>query len=109
MSDLLEDQKIFYIVKDYRRMFNNYWSLKATIDELTSTVNKKDKEILLLRARVNDLKNNVPKIDTSGKLKGIMNEIESQTNSLAHKLLQSIEQLEKISNNVETVMESINV
>lgn len=109
MSDLLEDQKIFYIVKDYRRMFNNYWSLKATIDELTSTVNEKDKEILLLRARVNDLKNNVPKIDTSGKLKGIMNEVESQSNSVVFKLNSSIETLNKISKNVEALREIIKV
>lgn len=109
MSDLLEDQKIFYIVKDYRRMFNNYWSLKATIDELTSTVNQKDKEILLLRARVNDLKNNVPKIDTPGKLKGIMNEVESQSNSVVFKLNSSIETLNKISKNVEALREIIKV
>jgi hypothetical protein len=109
MSDLLEDQKIFYIVKDYRRMFNNYWSLKATIDELTSTVNKKDKEILLLRARVNDSKNNVPKIDTPGKLKGIMNEVESQSNSVVFKLNSSIETLNKISKNVKALREIIKV
>ena len=37
MSDIIEDQKIHYIVKDYRRMFNKYQALKAVIEEMLDT------------------------------------------------------------------------
>ena len=110
MSDILDDQKLHYIVKDYRRMYNTFWSLKEINQELHNTINEKDKEILILRARVNELKNEHPKEQLPvGKLKGILNEIESLTNSMNNKLQQSVSQSQKISNNIEELRELIKV
>ena len=110
MSDLLEDQKIHYIVKDYRRMFNSYYTLKAIIEEQETALKNKDKEILLLRSRVNELKKEHPEYTIpKGKLKGILNEIESLTNSMNAKLQQGVSQSARISNNVEELRQLINV
>ena len=110
MSDLLEDQKIHYIVKDYRRMFNNYWALKTIIEEQEKALNEKDKEILLLRSRINELKQEHSKEELpKGKLKGILNEIESITNSMNAKLQQGVSQSTRISNDVEELRQLINV
>ena len=111
MSDLLEDQKIHYIVKDYRRMFNNFWALAESNQVFRETIMEKDKEILLLRARVNELKKEKPKEEQlpKGKLKGILNDVESITNSMQAKLQQAVSQAARISNNVEEFRELINV
>ena len=110
MSDILEDQKIHYIVKDYRRMFNSYQALEFTIEEQVKALNEKDKEILKLRAQVNELKQEHPKeIFPKGKLKGILNDIEALTNSMSAKFQQGVSQSTKISNNVEELRQLINV
>ena len=111
MSDILEDQKIHYIVKDYRRMFNNFWALAESNQILRDTIKEKDKEILLLRARVNELKKEKPKeeILPKGKLKGILNDIEAITNSMQNRLQQIVNQAARISNSVEEFRELINV
>lgn len=110
MSDILEDQKIHYIVKDYRRMYNAHWTLKSVIEELQKSLKEKDKEILILMARVNELKNEQPKEQLpTGKLKGILNEIEAITNSINNKLQQSVSQSQKISSNMEEFREILKV
>lgn len=109
MSDLLEDQKIHYIVKDYRRMFETYWALYDIAKGLREKLDKRESEIAILKSSIEDLKKSIPSKSADNRLKGVMNEIESQTNSLTHKLQQSIEQIAKISNNIETVRKSINV
>lgn len=52
MSDILQDQKIHYIVKDYRRMFDNYSKMVDGIKEATEALKKKDMEIAQLKARL---------------------------------------------------------
>ena len=111
MNDILEDQKIHYIVKDYRRMFNNFWALAESNQILRETIMEKDKEILLLRARVNKLKKEKPKEEQlpKGKLKGILNNIEFITSSMQSRLQQTVSQAARISNSVEEFRELINV
>lgn len=110
MSDLIEDQKIHYIVKDYRRMYNGYWTLKTIIEEQDKSLKEKDKEILLLRSKVNELKKaNLQDVLPKGKLKGILNDVEAITNSMNNKLQQSVSQTTKISNSIEEIRQLINV
>lgn len=52
MSDILQDQKIHYIVKDYRRMFDNYSKMVDGIKEATEALRKKDMEIAKLKAKL---------------------------------------------------------
>ena len=110
MSDILEDQKIHFIVKDYRRMFNSYQTLENIIKEQEKSLKEKDKEILILRSKVNELKNEHPEYSPhKGKLKGILNEIEALSNSMNAKLQQGVIQSNKISNDVEELRQLINV
>jgi chromosome segregation ATPase len=111
MSDIIEDQKIHYIVKDYRRMFNNFWALAESNQVLRETIMEKDKEILLLRAKVNELKKERSKQEQlpKSKLKGILNDVESMAKSMQVKLQQAVSHAAMISNNVEEFRELINV
>lgn len=52
MSDLLKDQTIHYIVKDYRRMFFQQQQLVDTCKDLQKKMEKRDKEISNLKARL---------------------------------------------------------
>lgn len=108
MSDLLEDQKIHFIVKDYRRMFNEYQTLKTVIEQQVDSLEKKDKEILSLRAKVNELQAVKPK-KVTGSIKGKLTELECKSRSIIEKLRKSIEQEEKNINDVEELRQLINV
>ena len=52
MSDLLEDQKIHYIVKDYRRMVEMHDELVQACKDATKELEKKDKKILSLEEKL---------------------------------------------------------
>jgi hypothetical protein len=100
MSDILDDQKLHFIVKDYRRMYNTFWSLKEINQVLHNTINEKDKEILILRARVNELKNdlkNAPKEpEIPSGLKKKLGEMDNQINSIiskANKIMENVEDI----------------
>ena len=107
MSDILEDQKIHYIVKDYQRMFNGYHSLKEQIQELNKTIYEKDKEIILLRSRVNELKKkDVDALPLQTKaVKGKLSELETRNNSMYNTLDKLMSQAKKNSENIEEIKE----
>ena len=52
MSDILEDQRIHYIVKDYRRMVEMHDALVQACKDATKELEKKDKKILSLEAQL---------------------------------------------------------
>lgn len=108
MSDILEDQKIHYIVKDYQRMFNGYHALKEQIQELNKTIYEKDKEIILLRSRVNELKKkkDVETLPLQTKaVKGKLSELETRNNSMYNTLDKLMSQAKKNSENIEEIKE----
>ena len=112
MSDILEDQKIHYIVKDYQRMFNGYHALKDEIKELNKTIYEKDKEIILLRSRVNELKKkkDVETLPLQTKaVKGKLNEIDTRTDSLTKQMEKLIAQAQKNITNVEEIRNLLKV
>ena len=110
MSDILEDQKIHYIVKDYRRMYDSYWDMTALIKQQQKALEQKDKEILVLRSKVDELKRtSLGCAVKPSKLKGILNEMETISNSMNNRLLQVTEQTNKISRDVEELRGAINV
>ena len=110
MSDILEDQKIHYIVKDYRRMYNEHNELVAELKKLHSELQHKDNRIRDLEKQVEGLKKaptpSTPK--PSGAVRGAMNEIEARSNSVANQLRKSIESLNGIVKNVEELRVLIN-
>jgi chemotaxis protein histidine kinase CheA len=109
MSDLIEDQKIHFIVKDYRRMYNTYWLLKEAMHVYDSLLNKKDKEILSLKAKVEDLEKYVELKGNTGSMKSKLSELESRSSAILDKLQKSVEQIEKNMTNVEELRQLINV
>lgn len=108
MSDLLEDQKIHYIVKDYRRMYNNYWILKDIIKEQERLLDDKDREIMILKAKKKELESGSFK-KMSGQVKNKMDVLECRSNALVERLRIAVEQLEKNMTNVEELRQLINV
>ena len=63
MSDILTDQKIHYIVKDYRQMFEMHSQLVDAVKEATAAIKHKDN-------RIRDLEKQV--INLQAKLKHVM-------------------------------------
>lgn len=55
MSDLLEDQKVHYIVKDYRRMYEMHSQLVDAVKEATAAIKHKDNRIRDLEKQVTNL------------------------------------------------------
>jgi hypothetical protein len=55
MSDILEDQKIHYIVKDYRRMYEMHTQLVDAVKEATAAIKHKDNRIRDLEKQVTNL------------------------------------------------------
>lgn len=109
MSDLLEDQKIHYIVKDYRRMYNTYWLLKEAMQVYDSLLEKRDKEILSLKAKIEDLEKYGTLKGNSGVMKSKLSELESRSSAILDKLQKAVEQIEKNMINVEELRQLINV
>ena len=58
-SDLLEDQQIHYIVKDYQRMFNMHHQLVDACKEASEFIEKKNKQIEYLE---NKLSKSLPNV-----------------------------------------------
>ena len=55
MSDILTDQKIHYIVKDYRRMYEMHNQLVNAVKEATAAIKHKDNRIRDLEKQVTNL------------------------------------------------------
>lgn len=55
MSDLLEDQRTFYIVKDYRRMYEMHSQLVDAVKEAAAAIKHKDNRIRDLEKQVTNL------------------------------------------------------
>ena len=107
MSDILEDQKIHYIVKDYRRMYNGFHALREEKEELQRKVNEKDIEILRLQSSIKDLKNELDAARKSAKkpqkaITAKFNDLEVRTDSMM-KLLEKV--MSHAQNNINNIEE----
>lgn len=94
MSDIITDQTIHYVVKDYRRMYNNFWTLVETNQSLHASLEKKEKEVLSLKAKIEELQKEAsqPKIPSS--LRSILGEMKSQLTSVQSRV-------DKVMNHVD--------
>ena len=106
MSDILEDQKIHYIVKDYRRMYNGFHALREQKEELQKKVNEKDIEILRLQSSIKDLRNELDAARKSAKkpqkaINAKMTDLEVRTDSMMKLLEKVMSHAQKNINNVE--------
>ena len=106
MSDILEDQRIHNIVKDYKRMFDEHDQLVAIGKELQSELIAKDKELLRVRTELNNIKaKGLPDGKPLKAIMGQLNELETRVNSTVINILSATKKLEGISENIKQLRE----
>ena len=106
MSDILEDQKIHLIVKDYKRMFDEHDQLVSIGKELQKELIAKDKELLRVRTELNNIKaKGLPDDKPMKAIRGQLSELETRVNSTANNILNATKKLEGISENIKQLKE----
>lgn len=102
MSDIIEDQKIHYIVKDYQRMYNGFHALVDENKELEKKVDKYEKRIANLEselAKKQQAEAKNKKLD--GLVACLLSNSLAQVNALYNKAVQTEEQAERLSKGLE--------
>ena len=106
MSDILEDQRIHNIVKDYKRMYDQHDQLVAIGKQLQKELIAKDKELMRVRTELCNIKSNgVPGKETIKAVKSQLSELETRVNSTANNILTVTQRLEGISENIKQIKE----
>ena len=110
MSDILEDQKIHYIVKDYQRMFKQHDELIATIKDLKEQVRHRDNRIVNLERQVAILSKPMQAFSIPPKtVKGYLNDMTSKSKSLIASFDKHIKTLNSIVGSLEHLKTSIDI
>ena len=105
-TDILHDQKIHNIVKDYKRMFDEHDQLVAIGKQLQQELIAKDKELLRVRTELNNIKaKGLPDDKPLKAIKSQLSELESRVNSTANNILNATKKLEGISENIKQLKE----
>ena len=114
MSDLLEDQKIHYIVKDYRRMYNMHNTLIDYVKQLKVENEHQANRIRDLEKQVENLKKQLllpppppPAPIIPKEVKGSLSDIETLTTATIRKLEKRIAALSKIIENAQNIKEKL--
>jgi chromosome segregation ATPase len=106
MSDILEDQRIHNIVKDYKRMFDEHDQLVAIGKELQSELIAKDKELLRVRTELNNIKaKGLPDDKPLKAIKGQLNVLETRVNSTVNNIQIATKRLSDIIDNIKQIKE----
>ena len=106
MSDILEDQKIHNIVKDYKRMYDQHDQLVALGKQLQQELIAKDKELLRVRTELNNIKaKGLPDDKPLKAIKSQLSELETRVNSTVNNILTVTQRLEGISENIKQIKE----
>ena len=105
-TDIIHDQKIHNIVKDYKRMYEQHDQLVAIGKELQSELIAKDKELLRVRTELNNIKaKGMPDDKPMKAIRGQLSELETRVNSTVHNIQTAIQRLEGISENIKQLKE----
>jgi chromosome segregation ATPase len=108
MADILEDQRIHNIVKDYKRMYEQHDQLVAIGKQLQQELIAKDKELLRVRTELNNIKaKGLPDDKPLKAIKSQLSELESRVNSTANNILIATQRLEGIKDNIKHIKELI--
>jgi chromosome segregation ATPase len=108
MADILEDQRIHNIVKDYKRMYEQHDQLVAIGKQLQQELIAKDKELLRVRTELNNIKaKGLPDDKPLKAIKSQLGELESRVNSTANNILIATQRLEGIKDNIKHIKELI--
>ena len=94
MSDIVEDQRTYYIVKDYKRMFEQHNTLIKACKEYQELLRKRDNRIRDLERQIENLKNQTPP-EPPANLKKILGEMDNQLRSIVSRAGKVIEYVEE--------------
>ncbi len=109
MSDLLEDQRIHNIVKDYKRMYELHDQLIKIGKQLQEELIAKDKEFVRVRTELNDLKAKLQNDKPLKEVKGQLGEIETRANSIAKNIEIATERINGIKDNIKQIREQLKI
>ena len=108
MSDILEDQRIHNIVKDYKRMYDEHNKLIEIGKQLQKELIAKDKQLTNARAELANIKAKGLTEDKPIKaIKGQLAEIEARANSVSNNILTATKRLEGIFDNIVQIKEQL--
>ena len=116
MSDILEDQKIHLIVKDYRRMVEQHDKLVAIGKEFQAQLIAKEKELAKVKMEHEATKTELKSIKSKGTpddkirkaIKIQLGEIESRTIGLYNRLSKDMESINGAIVNIRKIKELLN-
>jgi chromosome segregation ATPase len=109
MSDIIEDQKIHLIVKDYKRMYEQHEQLVAIGKELQANLIAKDKELLRVRTELNNIKaKGLPDDKPLKAIKSQLSELESRVNSTANNISIATQRLLAVTENIKQIKQLLN-
>lgn len=110
MSDILQDQKIHLIVKDYKRMYEQHNQLVSLGKQLQQELIEKDKELLRVRTELNNIKaKGLPDDKPIKAIKGQLNELKTRANSIGQNLLIATQRLKALFDNIEQIKELLKI
>lgn len=105
-TDIIHDQRIKDIVKDYKRMYEEHDQLVAIGKQFQQELIAKDKELLRVRTELNSIKaKGLPDSKPLKTIKAQLLELESRTLSIANNLSTATERLEGIVANIRQIKE----
>jgi len=116
MSDILEDQKIHLIVKDYRRMVDQHDKLIEIGKEFQAQLIAKEKELAKVKMEQEATKAELKAIKSKGTpddkmrkaIKIQLGEIESRTIGLYNRLYKDMESIKGAIENIKKIKEILN-
>ena len=115
MSDIVEDSKVHYIVKDYKRMYDGFHALIEENKALKKEVDVLQTKVEKLQAKLEKYKNEEAKKEKAETKKnpnkriiGVLNEIEARSNAIVNDLQKRIESINGIINNAEEIRTFLN-
>ena len=108
MADILEDQRIHNIVKDYKRMYEQHDQLVAIGKELQKQLIAKEKELAAVKDELEDVKKKIKSAldDKPPKtIKGQLCDFETQLDSVKRNILKETQRLDSVSHKVKQIKE----
>ena len=106
MNDIVEDSKVHYIVKDYKRMYEGFHALVKENKDLKKMVGDLQKKVVNLQTELDKKKVKVEK-KVDGSVKGMMNDGLCQVNAIHNKAKLFIEQTERLAKTLEQLDKEI--
>ena len=110
MSDILEDQTIHYIVKDYKRMAEQHDQLVAIGKEFQSQLIAKEKELANVKARLEEVKAELEKVKASRGETTAMTQkaVKNKLGEMESRAIGAFNKVEKMRDGLEGIIANIN-